>query len=326
MVIIMEFRKYNSITNHFEKSSLGKWLKMYPELYNEQYIIQEKIHGSNFSIWFENNNEEVNIKYANRTSFLDITDRFFDYQLALQNEKVEKLINNIVNKIKKDNIKELVIFGELYGGRIQKGVYYSDQKHIKFFDMRIDDVYLPFKETEEFFKEMESEDLLVPKIAIVNSLDEALEFVPEFNTLLSDKEFEGLDNICEGIVIKTYNKVFTNKDGSFFYIKNKNEKYWEKHKLKRPNQKDYTMCDTANELRDIFQTYITENRLYSVFSKYGQIESVKEIGKYISLLTEDARQDFMKEYKEKFDPLTDREKRNILKVSDIASKIVRSNM
>ena len=61
--------------------------------------------------------------------------------------------------------------------------------------MRIDDIYLPFKETEEFFKEMESEDLLVPKIAIVNSLDEALEFVPEFNTLLSDKEFEGLDNI-----------------------------------------------------------------------------------------------------------------------------------
>ena len=90
--------------------------------------------------------------------------------------------------------------------------------------------------------------------------------------------------------------------------------------------RDYTMCDTANELRDIFQTYITENRLYSVFSKYGQIESVKEIGKYISLLTEDARQDFMKEYKEKFDPLTDREKRNILKVSDIASKIVRNNM
>ena len=34
----------------------------------------------------------------------------------------------------------------------------------------------------------------------------------------------------------------------------------------------------------------------------------------------------MKEYKEQFDPLTDREKRNILKVSDIASKIVRNNM
>lgn len=322
----MEFRKYNSITNHFEKSGLAKWLKIYPELYNEQYIIQEKIHGSNFSIWFENCDIGVDIKYANRTAFLDITDRFFDYQLALQNEKVEKLINNIVNKIKKDNIKELVIFGELYGGRIQKGVYYSDQKHIKFFDMRIDDVYLPFKETEEFFKKMESEDLLVPKIAIVNSLDEALEFVPEFNTLLSDKEFEGLDNICEGVVIKTYNKVFTNKDGSFFYIKNKNEKYWEKHTLKRPNQKDYTMCDTANELKDIFQTYITENRLYSVFSKYGQIESVKEIGKYISLLTEDAKKDFLKEYEDKFNPLTDREKRNILKVSDIASKIVRNNM
>ena len=127
MVIKMEFRKYNSITNHFEKSSLGKWLKMYPELYNEQYVIQEKIHGSNFSIWFENCDIGVDIKCANRIVFLDITDRFFDYQLALQNEKVEKLINNIVNKIKKDNIKELVIFGELYGGRIQKGVFYLNQ-------------------------------------------------------------------------------------------------------------------------------------------------------------------------------------------------------
>lgn len=322
----MEFRKYNSITNHFEKGSLAKWLKMYPELYNEQYIIQEKLNGSNFSIWFENTDIGVDIKCANRTVFLDRKDRFFDYQLALQNKKIEKLIDNIVNKIKKANIKELVIFGELYGGRIQKGVFYSDQKHIRFFDMRIDDIYLPFKETEEFFKEMESEDLLVPKLAIVNSLDEALEFSPEFNTLLSDKQFEGLDNICEGVVIKTYSKVFTNQDGSFFYIKNKNEKYLEKHKLKRPNPKDYTMCDTANELRDIFQTYITENRLYNVFSKYGKIESIRKIGKYISLLTEDARQDFMKEYADRFNPLTDREKRNILKVSDIASKIVRNNM
>lgn len=44
-----------------------------------------------------------------------------------------------------------------------------------------------------------------------------------------------------------------------------------------------------------FKSYITENRLLSVFSKEGQIQSPKEIGKYIKLLLTDAQDDFLKD-------------------------------
>ena len=322
----MKFNKYNSIENHYDKKNINYWVSLYPELYKEQYVIQEKIHGSNFSIWFENTDIGVDIKCAKRTSFLDITEGFFNYQLVLKDEKIDKLIEEFTNKIKKTDIKELVVFGELYGNGIQKGVFYSDKKEIRFFDMRINGNYIPFRETEEFFKEFGLEELLVPKLAVVNSLDEALEFNTEFNSLIPDRKFENLENICEGVVIKSYNKVFTNNDGSFFYLKKKNEKFLENSKEKKPSQKDYTMSDKANELKDIFQTFVTENRLYNVFSKYGKIESMKDIGKYISLLIEDAKQDFFKEFLDDFIYLTDREKRNVLKASDIASKLVRNSL
>ncbi len=63
----MEFKKYCSIEDIDFSNEIEKWLRMFPELKNEKYIIQEKIHGSNFSIWINKDG----YKLANRTKFLE---------------------------------------------------------------------------------------------------------------------------------------------------------------------------------------------------------------------------------------------------------------
>ena len=44
---------------------------------------------------------------------------------------------------------------------------------------------------------------------------------------------------------------------------------------------------------NIWSGYINENRLADLFSKYGEIQSNAEIGKYIKLMLEDAKEDFL---------------------------------
>ena len=48
-------------------------------------------------------------------------------------------------------------------------------------------------------------------------------------------------------------------------------------------------------LKAEFLTYINENRLESVFSKYGVIEKPQQIGEYIRYMLEDAKEDFLKD-------------------------------
>lgn len=177
----------------------------------------------------------------------------------------------------------------------------------------------------EFITEISMEHLLIPNLKIANSLDEALEFNTEFNSLVSDKEFGELENVSEGIVIKPYEKVYI-WEGSIFYIKKKNEKFFEKSRQPKQPKVPLELSDKVKNLKDTFATYINQNRLDGVFSKFGPIQEMKDIGKYISLLVEDAKQDFFKEYKDEFVMLDDREKKEILKVQTLASKIIRENM
>ena len=225
----------------------------------------------------------------------------------------------------KGNISSITLFGELYGNGVQKGVYYSDTKNIKLFDMKVCGLYVTPKRFIEFLTEISMEQMLVPNLKIVNSLSEAKEFNTEFNSLISDKEFKELENISEGIVIKPYEKVYI-WEGSIFYIKKKNEKFFEKSRHPRQPKAPLELSDKVKSLKDTFATYINQNRLDGVFSKFGPIQKMKEIGKYISLLVEDAKQDFFKEYKDEFVILDDKEKKEILKVQSLASKIIRENI
>lgn len=315
----MEFVKYCSIENHYQEKTINAWCKLYPELYNEEYIIQEKIHGSNFSIWFEKNADDVSIKFGKRNSFLEETDSFFNWQQVVERENIKLVISRIKEYLKNSNCTNITLFGELYGEGIQKGVYYSSIKNIVFFDIKVDGLYMSPKFMEELFDKLELKNMLVPKISVIKGLDNALKIDTCFNSKLADIDFIEGNNICEGVVIKPYNKVYYYV--ALFYIKKKNDKF--KEVQRAPKVKD-ERSSSALELREIFKGYINKNRLDNIFSKYGKIQELKDVGKYISLTTEDAKKDFFKDYLDEFASLNNKDKKFVVSVvPDLAKDIIK---
>lgn len=301
----MEFMKYGSIENSYQNGFIARWVNYYPELLSEKYILTEKIHGANFSVMITSDN----IEYGKRTSKLQIHEAFFDWQNVVR--KYESEFNVLQKYLQEDGIENIRLFGELFGSNIQKGVYYGNEKQLRFFDLYINDKLM----SQEFFLnilvELNITHIFVPVIAIVNSLQEALEYDIKFNSTLIDLD----DNICEGVVIKPFERVYERNDGNgFFYLKNKNKEFSEKQKTAKPIV-DFSDSETFANVKEEFMSYINDNRLQSIFSKFGKISDTNQIGDYIKYLIADAREDFFKESMDLFLSLNDREKKKLFSSS-----------
>ncbi len=249
------------------------------------WIVQEKLHGSNISFLFQSNQP---VEYFSRNQKITGTN-FFDCEDLLQDYGV-----NILSSLQKmvDGTNSTVrIFGELCGPGIQKGVYYGTKRFINFFDIMINDKIISTYDFENILNSFSLSNYIVPVIAITPTLKDALEFNIRFDSKLSEVK----DNICEGVVIKPYYEVFVDNKGSVFYIKHKNDEFKEKQKVKKERtETQYT--EEVNQMRSVFLSYITVNRVESVFSKEGEIESHSELGKYIPLVNADAIEDFNRDY------------------------------
>lgn len=120
----MGFKKYPSLTNDYRQKEIGWWLDNFPELKEEIYCTTEKIHGANFQVLIESGR----ITYGKRTSFLSEEDNFFDFQNVMK--KYEREFSTLQQMIINSNgeIWSLRLYGELFGGGIQKGVDYGIEK------------------------------------------------------------------------------------------------------------------------------------------------------------------------------------------------------
>jgi len=88
-------------------------------------------------------------------------------------------------------------------------------------------------------------------------------------------------------------------NGSRVLLKSKNARFAEKKSRKKRESKLFvppTYSEPLNELLEIVEQYVTENRLNNVVSKVGQISLPKEIGKLMGLFSKDILDDFLKEH------------------------------
>ena len=282
------FQKYPSIENHYQSKWIDMWIERYPELENVDYIILEKIHGTNFSLIFNNKN----IQIASRNGILNPeTDKFFNiFNDILYNDQYDDLFE-FFKTLSKYQIIQL--YGEYFGPGINKGINYGSNKQIRFFDIRIDG----YLQSQYIFQNSYMrifDDYIVPRINLIKNLNDALNFdVENVNSKLTPIEYNK-ENTWEGIVIKPLNKVYISPVGETFIIKKKTKKFMEKksEKKKEVKQKD----PRISELNSEFRRFLTDQRLQNVFSKYGVISNKEDISKYIKLLLEDAKEDFFKEF------------------------------
>ncbi len=302
----MDFKKYNSIENHYSQKYLFKVLSQYPELGDIKYMVREKIDGANIQLVFTPNEP---MKVGRRSAYLKEDEAFFDIWNTLAKYNADLLEFSGFSAM---SGKSLRLYGEIFGKGIQDRVYYGDEKYIRFFDAYVDDVLLSQKEFEALFEDMKCEHLLAPKITVANNLNEALNVDVNFNSKLSTKE----DNATEGVVITPYDRtVFLFSGDERLIIKKKNESFAETERKAKVPKLEFNADHLA--ILTNFRGYINKNRVLSVFSKHGPISSIKDMGKYIKLVQEDAKEEFLKE--NELPPLDDKAQKIIFNVgTDIA--------
>lgn len=284
------FRKFPSIENHYQKGHINAWLKYHPELTDLQYVIQEKIHGSNLQLSFipHSDTELGRMVIGTRNNVLPGDDSFFGVRACLENYKTELDILQAWA----DALGVIVrVYGEFFGGNIQKGVNYGKDKRFLIFDMEQNGKWLSFVEMAGMLAGLGLDHMIVPVLGVVNGLEEALAFDPNRQSTLFETEER---NIMEGVVIKLYDTVIVDGHGSPFVLKHKTQEFMDKKSAKRVPREKTEWREEVEEARETFLEYLNETRVQSVISKNGKVTKEK-FGDYIRLVMQDAKETFARE-------------------------------
>ncbi len=324
------FKKYNSIENSYQEEFLDK-IKSHG-LWNETFVVQEKVHGANLSFFTK---DGLHFEAAKRTEKIAEGELFYNYQDIL--ETLQAKFGNIWNDLKNErpDMEQMTVFGEVIGGdyphpdvlpdkaaiKVQKGIYYSPHNHFFAFDIMINaEQCLDVKDTNRYFVR---EGLLHAKTLFEGNLSECLAFPNEFNTTIPDEL--GLPplvpNLCEGVVIRPL-KSFYFKSGKRVMLKNKNEKWSENRRYHKSIKKNEPLPEQIIKLQEAILTYVTDNRLSNVISKIGEVTE-KDFGKVLGMFSKDIVEDFLKDYHDVTDELDKKELKIIKKsMSGAASELV----
>ncbi|GEN67131.1 MULTISPECIES: RNA ligase, Rnl2 family [Chryseobacterium] len=318
----MIFKTYNSIENAYQARVIEQ-IRM-QGFGDEVFIVQEKVHGANFS-FFTDGKE---IKIAKRTAFIEKDEKFFNAHQIL--ERYRKNVIKVFQKVKTidPNVETIVIYGELFGGgyehkdvepvkgavKVQKGIEYAPYNEFYAFDIKLNGV--TYLDTEMINSIFEETGFFYAKTLFQGSLEEALRFPNVFNSKIPTwLGLPEMNNMCEGTIVKTLKtKYFGN--GARVILKNKNEKWIEKSKMVRKQaktvQKQIHFSETAQNIWEEIQRYATVNRLNNVVSKIGEFEP-KIIGKVIGLFAQDILEDFEKDFPAVFTTIEKEEQKRINK-------------
>lgn len=272
------FKKFPSLTNHYQEKDISRFLECVNG--DVTWSVTEKLDGANISFLLKPGDP---IRYFSRNQ--EITGESFYGAGDLFATIIDRLSDVVIGS------ESIRLFGELFGAGIQKRVDYGTEKRILFYDMMIDDLLISQKECQELAEDLKLSDLFVEELGWYQGFQTAMEFNTKINTNYGPKKDPM--NMVEGVVIKPWNRVIFSPAGSVFYIKKKNEEFADK--MKREPRERRTYSDAVENLRDEFLSYVNDNTVQSVFSKEGEIQGSKEIGKYISLIIKDAMETFDRE-------------------------------
>jgi len=317
----MAFKKYPSIDNSYQEKEMQWWLRSHPELTLVDYIIEEKIHGANFSLEFTPDGEHF---IGRRKARVPDGVNFNNAHEILEGEDYQKLIA-AWTKQAVDAGATYHLYGEIFGGKISKGVNYGPERRILFFDVAKDEVMFS---PSVFMATMTAHELLhfhVPVLGTVKGLSEALAFSVEFNTREGPEDIPEGENVAEGVVIKPLFMSFATPQGSVFMLKKKNPKFEEKKQAKA-KKAPLEVSDEAQRLRDEFESYLTETRLENLFSKEGEIEKLSQMGQYIQMFIGDAREDFLKDQGDALKAIDKKEKKYVFSVAKIVVEMLKKHL
>lgn len=328
------FKKYTSIENTYREEFLDRIKGHF--FGKDEFVVQEKAHGSNLSYWTRNGED---FHAAKRTGPLTEDEKFYNFQLILS--EIKPQLQHIWNDLKQEipDLEQLTFFGEVIGGtyphpevakdkaaiRVQKGVFYSPKNHFFAFDLMINaDRYLDIDVANNYFEKYQ---LLHAKTIFRGSIEDCLNYPNEFQSRIPNELGlpEIVPNIVEGVVIKPAKTRYFN-NGTRVVLKNKNQKWSEKEKFGKRIKVEEPLPEKVVKLQEAILTYVTENRLNNVLSKIGEVTQ-KDFGKVLGMFNKDVVEDFLKDYHEIMDELEKKEAKSVTKsYQKVAAELVRKNM
>jgi Rnl2 family RNA ligase len=272
----MEFIKFSSLENTYRQNLIDK--VQYEGKDGGLWMATEKLHGANFSFWCDG----TEVKVASRTQFVDGT--FYNCQ-AVINKYSQGVLETFRTFYNEGDT--LVIYGELFGGNVQKEVEYGE-KDFKGFDVTVNDVPL---DKLKAFNIIRWAGISTVPIVHTGTFAECLAVTNMFQSLLTPEGYTE-DNTSEGLVIEPLEPSWFN-NGSRVYFKNKTEGFSEKKRAPREKQV-FELSEDESELLNELLTYNTEQRVSNVISKIGSVTN-KDFGKILGLTTQDILEDFTKD-------------------------------
>ena len=337
---MMQFKKYSSIENTFNKEFLDQIrLEGFEKC---EFVVQEKVHGAN--VCFMTDGKTVS--FGKRTGLIEQGEKFYDYEILLERytSKITSLFFAVKNVL--PDIETLKVYGEMFGGKyphpdvahkknvmlIQKGIHYCPYHEFYAFDLYVampeNGYYLTVDMANSFF---EQGDFLYAKTLFRGTLDACLQYPNDSLSVIH--EWLGLppieDNICEGIVIRPVVPCYLS-NGSRVLLKSKNARFAEKKSVKKRTPQLFVEPSYSEELNNLLfvtEQYVTENRLNNVISKIGHISIPSELGKLIGLFSKDILEDFLKEHSGIYAALEKSEQKILNRhINSLASGLIKSVM
>lgn len=241
-----KFYAYSSIENSYRGKEIGR---IRSERFDEvEWVALEKVHGANFGLWII----DGKIVPSKRSSFADGS--FYGCQ------SVVEAMGPLVLKLAEYGVT--VVYGELFGGGIQKGVNYGT-KRFAAFDMKIG------KDFVDYDKFVELCDLVgLPRCVEIarGSFEHVLAIDPAFPTKMSDC---GATDIAEGFVMKPVKNGYLSA-GDRVILKKKSPGFSERTSEKTPKPPKEPLTELQQSIFDAGQAYINDERVASAISKLGE--------------------------------------------------------
>ncbi len=309
----MKFNRYDSIENTYRTKFVDQVRQFSPGC--EIFVVQEKIHGANFSIW----STKDGLKCGSRNKFLEEGVNFYNWGAVL--DKYRSNIQTVLQEIEKERggtttPTEVIFYGELYGGsyphdkvkpvdqakQVQSKVYYCPHNEFHGYDIKVDDSYLSVDEVNRLY---EMGGIPYAHTLWEGTLDTCLKYSNEFITTLPHmNNFPPIkENMCEGVIIKPKRTIYL-PNGLRVIFKNKNKRFGERthakhHKLDRKNMENN---EIPNKVYESIIEYVTENRLRNILSKIGEITH-RDFGQILRDMKQDVQEDFDKDHISEWEPL-----------------------
>lgn len=266
----------------------------------KEVIATEKLHGTNFRLYFPAGMASIaEVQYGGRNEEFGTDDggKFYGGRPVRWFKERPELLQRLFELFRERAYGGVILYGEICGAGIQKGVRYAKEDAILFraFDIRIGEAFV----TYDLFVEL-CDAAGLPRVPEVWRGEPSL---AAFDALLEKPSAEGLlggvtdeRNLMEGVVLRS-NPLLRNLFGEWLIVKHKSEAFEEVTKRNiRADRPDMTPVES------FARTFVVRGRVINALGRLRDagtplVDDMQDMPHLVRAMVDDLRNEAAEEWK-----------------------------